>query len=88
VWCGLSSRGTVGPFLFEATVTGAAYSQMLQDNIVPFISSLFLQEQCYFLQDNAPPHYHSDVSNFVKLIFLRDGFGVGEGRGPHPDLLT
>ena len=30
VWCGLSSRGLIGPFFFKGTVTGALYLDMLQ----------------------------------------------------------
>ncbi|PNF14075.1 hypothetical protein B7P43_G02154 [Cryptotermes secundus] len=29
VWCGLSSRGLIGPFFFEGTVTGQVYLDML-----------------------------------------------------------
>ncbi|GFQ87366.1 DUF4817 domain-containing protein [Trichonephila clavata] len=32
VWCGLSSRGLIGPFRFEGTVTGINYLTMLADS--------------------------------------------------------
>ncbi|PSN39835.1 hypothetical protein C0J52_19063, partial [Blattella germanica] len=31
MWCGLSSRGLVGPFFFDATITGEVYLEM--DNL-------------------------------------------------------
>jgi len=34
VWCVLSSRGLIGPFFFEGTVTGALYLNMLQTSIL------------------------------------------------------
>ena len=37
VWCGLSSRGLIGPFFFEGTVTSALYLDMLQTSILPAI---------------------------------------------------
>ena len=30
VWCGLPSRGLIGPYIFEETVTGQTYLQMLE----------------------------------------------------------
>jgi hypothetical protein len=32
---------------------------------------LFLEEQCYFEQDGAPPHYHRNVRNFLNDHFPR-----------------
>ncbi|GFR05072.1 DUF4817 domain-containing protein [Trichonephila clavata] len=41
VWCGLSSRGLIGPFRFEGTVTGINYLTMLADSIFPAIRALY-----------------------------------------------
>jgi hypothetical protein len=60
VWCGLSYGGLIGPF-FKVTVMGASSLSLLQANIAPSTSSLFLEEECYFQRIGAPPHYHSDV---------------------------
>jgi hypothetical protein len=35
VWCGLSSRGLIGPFFFAGTITGQVYLDMLQTSILP-----------------------------------------------------
>ncbi|GFR23221.1 DUF4817 domain-containing protein [Trichonephila clavata] len=43
VWCGLSSRGLIGPFRFEGTVTGINYLTMLADSIFPAIRALYDQ---------------------------------------------
>ena len=37
VWCGLSTRGLIGPFFFEGTVTGEAYLEMRRSSILPAI---------------------------------------------------
>jgi len=60
VWCGLSSRGLIGPFFFKGTVTGALYLDMLQTSILPAIRELYGDESFYLQQDGAPPHYHQD----------------------------
>lgn len=65
VWCGLSSRGLIGPFFFEGTVTGHAYLDMLQTRILPAIQALYGNEMFYFQQDGAPPHYHRDVRLYL-----------------------
>jgi hypothetical protein len=44
VWCGVSSRGVVGPFFLEGTVIGAPYLNMLQASIVPSIRQLYGHE--------------------------------------------
>nr|CAI5870216.1 unnamed protein product [Callosobruchus analis] len=65
VWCGLSSRGFIGPFRFEGTVTGSNYLTMLADSIFPAIRALYGNDDFYFQQDGAPPHYHRDVRAYL-----------------------
>jgi hypothetical protein len=61
VWRGVSSRGVVGPFFFEGTVTGAAYLNKLQESTVPPIRQLYGDENMWYQQDVALPHYHRHV---------------------------
>ncbi|GFT11903.1 uncharacterized protein NPIL_425361 [Nephila pilipes] len=68
VWCGLSSRGLIGPFFFDATVTGTIYLNLLQQSIIPSIREDFKQEEFFFQQDGALPHYHRDVRSFLDGI--------------------
>ncbi|CAM1299642.1 Uncharacterised protein r2_g956 [Pycnogonum litorale] len=65
VWCGLSSKGLIGPFFFDATVTGPIYLNLLQQSVMPCIRNDFKDEDVYFQQDGAPPHYHRDVRSFL-----------------------
>ncbi|UYV75878.1 hypothetical protein LAZ67_13001645 [Cordylochernes scorpioides] len=65
VWCGLSSRGLIGPFRFEGTVTGINYLTMLADSIFPAIRALYGNDDFYFQLDGAPPHYHRDVRAYL-----------------------
>ena len=65
VWCGLSSRGLIGPFIFESTVTGALYLDMLQTSTLSAIRELYGDESFYLQQDGALPHYHRDVRMYL-----------------------
>ena len=40
VWCSLSSRGLIGPYFFEETVTGQTYLQMFEI-MIPRLNDLF-----------------------------------------------
>lgn len=65
VWCGFSSRGLIGPFFFDGTVTGQVYLNMIQTSVLPAIRALYGNEEFYFQQDGAPPHYHRDVRAYL-----------------------
>jgi hypothetical protein len=59
----------VGPFFFEGTVTGAAYIIMPQESIVPAVRQLYGDEDMWYQQDGAPPHYHRDVRAYLDNTF-------------------
>jgi hypothetical protein len=66
VWCGLTSEGILGPFLFDDTLTGATYLNLLQEAIMPDLRAQFGNDvQIYLQQDGAPPHYHRDARAFL-----------------------
>jgi hypothetical protein len=48
VWCGLSYRGLTGLFLYEKTVTGPTYLNMLWTSILPAIHPLYANEPFSF----------------------------------------
>ncbi|GFS72586.1 uncharacterized protein NPIL_493121 [Nephila pilipes] len=57
-----------GPFFFDATVTGPVYLNLLQQSVISSTREDFEQEEIYFQQDGAPPHYHRDVRSFLDGI--------------------
>ena len=69
VWCGLSSRGLIGPFFFDGNVTCESYLDMLQAQALPVIRELYNGIEVYFQQDGAPSHYHRDVRSFLDKTF-------------------
>ena len=65
VWCGLSAFGLVAPFFFDDTVKGTNYLNLLQEYAIPRIQEMFRNDEWYFQQDGAPPHYHRDVRAYL-----------------------
>ena len=65
IWCGLSSRCLIGSFFFYGTVTGQVYLNMLRTSVLPTIRTHYGNEEFYFQQDGAPPHYHRDVHAYL-----------------------
>ena len=65
VWCGLSARSLIGPYLFEGTVTGEACLEMLRSSTLPAIRALYEISEIFYQQDGAPPHCHRHVRAFL-----------------------
>ena len=65
VWCGMSALGIIGPFFLDGTVTDPVYLNLLMENVGPGSEEMFEQEEIYFQQDGAPPHYHRDVRAYL-----------------------
>ena len=60
VWAGLIKDRIVVPFLFDGSVTGNAYLQLLQQNVWPAIQRIVADEEdlVIFQQDGASAHYY------------------------------
>jgi hypothetical protein len=63
----MSSTVVAGAFFFEGTVTGAAYLNMLQESTVT-VRQMCGDEDTWYQQDGAPPHYHRDVRAYLDNI--------------------
>jgi hypothetical protein len=81
----VSSRGVVGPFFFEGTVTGAGYHNMLQEYIIPAAHQLYGDD--IYQEDGATsPHYHCDVRAYLDNTFPNQWIGHrGSVEYPHWD---
>ena len=77
VWCAISSRGIIGPYFFDTTVTGDSYLSMLQSWFWPQVAEQ--ADEIYFQQDGAPPHYSRQVRRWLDDKF--PGVWIGR-RGP------
>ncbi|KAG8303110.1 hypothetical protein J6590_108196 [Homalodisca vitripennis] len=71
VFCAMSKFKVYGPFFFmERTVTGIIYLDMLQNFLIPQIDEDEQQDAPFYYQQNgAPPHYLTDVRDFLNGRF-------------------
>nr|CDS30340.1 transposable element tc3 transposase [Hymenolepis microstoma] len=75
VWSSLSSKGFIGPFLFDGTVTGPIYLNILRQSVMPRTRDVFENGELYLLQDGAPPLYHRNVRSFLDEVLPNKWIG-------------
>lgn len=73
VWCGISSKGLIGPYFFEGSVTGKSYLEMLKDYLWPQVK----QRGLYFQQDGSPVHFALEVRRWLDEKFPDRWIGRG-----------
>lgn len=77
VWAGIIGHNIIGPFFINGNLTAEKYLQLLRENIVPQIIHLFPNNnnQVWFQQDGAPPHYGREVRNYLNDTFPQKWIG-------------
>ncbi|MEL7309801.1 MAG: transposase, partial [Pseudomonadota bacterium] len=76
VFCAMSVNKVYGPFFFaEKTVTGISYLDMLENWLFPQVQQDL--QQFLFMQDGAPPHFHSEVRRYLNETIPRRWIGRG-----------
>lgn len=66
VWGGILSTFLIGPYLFDDTVNGQNYLNMLVNFVMPRIDP---DANNIWMQDGAPPHFSREVRNFLDETF-------------------
>ena len=85
----LRSRGIIELFFFNGTVSSERYLNWLQEFIGPQTTEMFGDDgKFFFQQDEAPPHYHRDVRDYLDAVFSRSwierrGFNEYPPRSPN-----
>jgi hypothetical protein len=79
VWAGIWSRGVIGPFYFEGTVTGQSYLSMLNNYFYPIFRRLPNKQSLFLMQDGASPHNALEVRDWLNQKFPARWIGR---RGP------
>lgn len=92
-WAGIIGTTIIGPFFFDANVTGETYLDMILGNILPELhQNGFDSADICYMHDGAPPHITADVrqcldDNFHSWIGRGDGTGNISNWPPRsPDL--
>ncbi|PSN49460.1 hypothetical protein C0J52_06588 [Blattella germanica] len=80
VWCGITAKNVVGPYLLRDTMNAERYLVMLQDYVWPTVSEWENTDDIIFMQDGTPPHFANVVRNWLDEKF--PGHWLGR-RGPH-----
>lgn len=74
VWLGLMNTGLLGPFFIDGALDANKYLALLQDNIVPSINGLHL-DNVWYQHDGAPAHSSRVVQNYLNTTFPRRWIG-------------
>lgn len=81
VWAGILGNKIIGPIFMEENLTGELYLDLLENVINPLITEslenqidqdgnlLLDEENLFFQQDGAPPHYALPVRNWLNETF-------------------
>ena len=80
VWCGITSTKLVGPFIIRETMNGDRYLRMLRTQVWPEVSTWENAENLILMQDGAPPHFKTEVRNWLDNTFPERWIGRS---GPH-----
>lgn len=81
VWAGILGNNIVGPFFLPNNLTGESYLDLLEDCIYPRIVEILENDDripendVYFQQDGAPPHYAAPVRDFLNQHFPQHWIG-------------
>ena len=62
---GFSCKGVLRPIFFLTTVTHDLYLNMLRDTVLPQLQRQHGNDDFFFQQDGAPPHYVITVCKFL-----------------------
>lgn len=79
VWCGIWGDRIVGPFFIEGNLNAMVYLDMLKNDIIMSILDESGDFPAFFQQDGAPPHYGTEVRQWLDQQF--PGHWIGR-RGP------
>ena len=69
MWAGISSKGIVGPFFFDGTVTANAYLEMLENQVWPTIAQWPDIDEFWFQHDGAPAHFGIEPRDWLNDHF-------------------
>ena len=69
VWAGIWSQGVIGPYLFNSTVTGQSYLEMLNDYFYPIFCQLRGNESIALNQQTA----FRVLLDYESIFLMQDG---------------
>ena len=64
VWAGISCKGKTPVVIFEGTMNGAGYIDVLKAGLIPYLNAV--DNSPRFMQDNDPKHTSARVSYWIE----------------------
>jgi len=90
IWAGLCDNGSIiGPCFFDENVNGVRYVDMINDEIVPDMNTIFnfnlfadvhFEQNVWWFQDGAPCHRPAIVRNRLRDLFGQQVVAIGHDR--------
>jgi len=77
VWIAVSGKGLVDPVIFDHTVTGQSYEELLRTKFIPQIRTMRKLNDFWFMQDGARPHRTESVFQALHEAFDSRIIGLG-----------
>lgn len=85
VWAGIINNTIIGPFFLPGILTGDSYLEFLRNEVMPDLIQRFpnqnnphlLDDNIWFQQDGAPPHFSARVRDFLNDMFGDQWIGRG-----------
>ena len=74
VWADLLCSGVLGPVIFERTLNGDMYLEILR-KVLPTMQAMPNLSDVIFQQDGVPPHYATHVRDFLNATFQERWIG-------------
>jgi len=81
VWMAISGRGMIKPVIFESTVTGESYNNLLRTEFLPQVRRMNKINGFWFMQDGARPHRTDPVFQTLNQAFGSRIIGLGSSAG-------
>jgi hypothetical protein len=80
MWCGVIGDQLICPYIFPQRLTGAIYTNVLQEELPAPLETVPLQtwRQMYYQHDGAPPHFSQAVRRYLNHRFLNGWIGRGD----------
>jgi transposase len=75
-WCAISTKGIIGPFFFDATVTSKSYIEMLRSQYIPALKEKGHYDTARFQQDGAAAHTALATREFLNREFHDKWIGL------------
>lgn len=77
-WCGIVADKVIGPHFFDGPLNGEMYNNFLNNNLPQLLNDNGIrQEEVWFQQDGAPPHFARQVRDSLNYIFGDRWIGRG-----------